>query len=207
MAVLSIIAYPDPRLRLRCEPVAAFDNGLSRLIDDLIETRRATNELGLAAPQVGDRRQVLVVDVSGGASDFVDWVKLREERESFVYDSGCLRCHQKLAQETASTPAASLAHRAYFLGDSGAAEQDAVAPQETRTVGDLAPDCSLVVVRSLTAVGQGCIACHAEKSPGIVNDWRRSRHAHAGVSCLDGHQVAKDAPNATQHASLKGTEV
>jgi cytochrome c-type protein NapC len=47
----------------------------------------------------------------------VNWVALREERESFVYDSGCLRCHQELAQATASTPAAFLAHRAYFLGD------------------------------------------------------------------------------------------
>jgi hydroxylamine dehydrogenase len=92
-------------------------------------------------------------------------------------------------------------------GSSGAAEQDAAAAQESRTVGDLAPGRSLVVVRSLTAAGQECIACHAEKSPGIVNDWRTSRHAHAGVSCLDCHQVAKDAPNATQHESLKGTDV
>jgi peptide deformylase len=68
MACLPILEYPDPRLRLRAQPVAAFDADLSRLIDDLLETLYASRGIGLAAPQIGERRQVLVVDLSGNAS-------------------------------------------------------------------------------------------------------------------------------------------
>jgi peptide deformylase len=68
MACLPILEYPDPRLRLRAQPVATFDADLSRLIDDLLETLYASRGIGLAAPQIGERRQVLVVDLSGNAS-------------------------------------------------------------------------------------------------------------------------------------------
>jgi peptide deformylase len=68
MALLPILQYPDPRLRLRAAPVAAFDADLARLIDDLLETLYATQGIGLAAPQTGDRRQVVVIDLSGSAS-------------------------------------------------------------------------------------------------------------------------------------------
>jgi peptide deformylase len=68
MARLPILEYPDPRLRLHAQPVASFDAGLSRLIDDLFETLYASQGIGLAAPQTGDRRQVLVIDLSGNAS-------------------------------------------------------------------------------------------------------------------------------------------
>lgn len=66
MAILPILEYPDPRLRLRAGPVTAFDADLSRLVDDLCDTLRASKGIGLAAPQTGDRRQVLVIDLSGG---------------------------------------------------------------------------------------------------------------------------------------------
>lgn len=68
MAVLPILEYPDPRLRLRSAPVEAFDAELARLVEDLCDTLRASGGIGLAAPQAGDRRQVLVIDLSGGAA-------------------------------------------------------------------------------------------------------------------------------------------
>lgn len=68
MAVLPILEYPDPRLRRRAAPVADFDAGLAGLVDDLCETLRASGGIGLAAPQVGDPRRVLVIDLSGGAA-------------------------------------------------------------------------------------------------------------------------------------------
>jgi len=67
MALLPILEYPDPRLRLRAVPVRDFDQDLSRLVGDLCDTLRASQGIGLAAPQTGDRRQVLVIDLSGGA--------------------------------------------------------------------------------------------------------------------------------------------
>jgi peptide deformylase len=69
MAVLPVLTYPDPRLRLRCEPVERFDADLARLVDDLLETMYASRGIGLSAPQVGDARQVLVADLSEDGSD------------------------------------------------------------------------------------------------------------------------------------------
>ncbi len=69
MALLAILEYPDPRLRLTAQPVNVFDASLARLIDDLCETLRASKGIGLAAPQTGDRRQVLVIDLSGGEAE------------------------------------------------------------------------------------------------------------------------------------------
>lgn len=69
MACLPILEYPDPRLRQRSAPVVAFDADLGRLIDDLLETLYATGGIGLSAPQTGHARQVLVMDLSGSASE------------------------------------------------------------------------------------------------------------------------------------------
>lgn len=68
MARPPIIEYPDPRLRLRAQPVSAFDATLARLVDDLLETLYATGGIGLSAPQAAIRGQVLVMDLSGNAS-------------------------------------------------------------------------------------------------------------------------------------------
>lgn len=68
MALLPILAYPDPRLRRRSLRVDTFDASLDTLIADLCETLRASRGIGLAAPQTGDLRQVLVVDLSDGSA-------------------------------------------------------------------------------------------------------------------------------------------
>ncbi|MCU0836763.1 MAG: peptide deformylase [Chromatiaceae bacterium] len=69
MACLPILEYPDPRLRLRSAPVVAFDADLARLVTDLLETLYTTGGIGLSAPQTGQARQVVVMDLSGNASD------------------------------------------------------------------------------------------------------------------------------------------
>lgn len=61
----AVLEYPDPRLRIRAEPVTDFGTELQTLVDDLLETVRASRALGLAATQVDVHRRVLVVDVSG----------------------------------------------------------------------------------------------------------------------------------------------
>jgi peptide deformylase len=68
MARLAILEYPDPRLRQPSRPVTAFDADLGQLIDDLFETLYGTTGIGLSAPQAGDLRRVLVMDLSGNAS-------------------------------------------------------------------------------------------------------------------------------------------
>ena len=64
MALLPIITAPDPRLKLKARPVAAVDDEVRRLMDDMLETMYQAIGIGLAAPQVGVGRRVLVVDVA-----------------------------------------------------------------------------------------------------------------------------------------------
>jgi peptide deformylase len=64
MAQLSIIIAPDPRLNQPCEKVTKVDGELVRLMDDMLETMYAAPGLGLAAPQVGVLKRIVVVDVS-----------------------------------------------------------------------------------------------------------------------------------------------
>jgi peptide deformylase len=63
MARLPILEYPDPRLRIRAEPVTKFDTELKTLVADLFETMYAAPGIGLAATQVDVHKRVLVCDV------------------------------------------------------------------------------------------------------------------------------------------------
>lgn len=63
MARLPILEYPDPRLRIRAEPVTKFDTELKTLVADLFETMYAAPGLGLAATQVNVHKRLLVCDV------------------------------------------------------------------------------------------------------------------------------------------------
>jgi peptide deformylase len=64
MALLTILEYPDPRLRTRAVPVTRFDAALSRLIDDMFETMYAAPGIGLAASQVNVHQRLIVMDLS-----------------------------------------------------------------------------------------------------------------------------------------------
>jgi peptide deformylase len=64
MAIRTIITLPDPRLRLKCAPVAAIDAGIHALMDDMLETMYAAPGIGLAAVQIAVPRRVLVLDVA-----------------------------------------------------------------------------------------------------------------------------------------------
>jgi peptide deformylase len=63
MARLPILEYPDPRLRIRAEPVTKFDTELKTLVADLFETMYAAPGIGLAATQVNVHKRILVCDV------------------------------------------------------------------------------------------------------------------------------------------------
>jgi peptide deformylase len=64
MALLSILEFPDPRLRTRAEPVRSFDAGLRQLVADMLETMYAAPGIGLAATQVDVHRALIVIDPS-----------------------------------------------------------------------------------------------------------------------------------------------
>jgi peptide deformylase len=64
MTRLTILEYPDPRLRTRATPVATVDDSVRQLLDDMLETMYAAKGVGLAATQVNVHRRILVADVS-----------------------------------------------------------------------------------------------------------------------------------------------
>ena len=69
MAVLSVLTYPDPRLREHAAVVDCVDADIRRLVDDMAETMYAAPGIGLAAVQVNERKRVVVIDVSEDKSD------------------------------------------------------------------------------------------------------------------------------------------
>ena len=66
MAKLKIIKYGDDTLRKVCRPVEQITPRIRTLLDDMLETMRAADGCGLAAPQVGVLRRVVVVETEPG---------------------------------------------------------------------------------------------------------------------------------------------
>jgi len=64
MAILSIITAPDPRLKQIAKPVEKVDAEVRQLMDDMLETMYAAPGIGLAAPQVGVLKRVIVLDLA-----------------------------------------------------------------------------------------------------------------------------------------------
>ena len=92
MAKLTILEYPDPRLRTRAEPVAAVDDSIRRLVDDLFETMYEAKGIGLAATQVDVHQRVLVTDVSADRTEprvFIN-PQVIERDGSTEAEEGCL---------------------------------------------------------------------------------------------------------------------
>jgi peptide deformylase len=92
MSKLTILEYPDPRLRTKAQPVAVFDAALQTLIDDMFETMYAAPGIGLAATQVNVHKQLLVLDVSEEKTAPLVLLnpKILARDGSQVYQEGCL---------------------------------------------------------------------------------------------------------------------
>jgi peptide deformylase len=92
MAKLTILEFPDVRLRTRAAPVQRFDAELGQLIDDMFETMYAAPGIGLAATQVDVHRRLLVLDVSSDQSQPMVFVnpEIVASEGSQVYQEGCL---------------------------------------------------------------------------------------------------------------------
>lgn len=90
MALRKILTDEDPSLHKHCRPVTNFDQRLHDLIDDLKETLTNAGGAGLAAPQVGIlRRVVIVVDAQEQMVELVNPEIIRQEGEQDGFE-GCL---------------------------------------------------------------------------------------------------------------------
>jgi peptide deformylase len=92
MAALTILEYPDPRLRKVAAPVEAFTREIQELVRDMGETMYAAPGVGLAATQVDVHKRVIVMDVSEARDDlrvFINPEILAAEGEAEA-EEGCL---------------------------------------------------------------------------------------------------------------------
>ena len=89
MALRKVVEIGDPILNKKCRPIEKFDDKLSTLIDDMFETMYAANGVGLAAPQVGMLKRVVVIDVGDGPMELVNPEIVMTQGEQKVSE-GCL---------------------------------------------------------------------------------------------------------------------
>ena len=104
MTIRSILIHPDPRLKKVADPVAEVDDEIRTLAADMLETMYDAPGIGLAAPQVGVMRRVIVMDCvkDEGApprpmvllNPRVTWAS--EDRAT--YDEGCLSIPEQYAE-------------------------------------------------------------------------------------------------------------
>ena len=92
MSTLSILEFPDPRLRTVAAPVTVFDAELKQFVADMYETMYAANGVGLAATQVNVHKRVLVADMSDDRNEPMVLInpEILEKDGQQVYQEGCL---------------------------------------------------------------------------------------------------------------------
>ena len=90
MALRKIVTVGDPVLNKVCRPVTKFDDRLAMLIDDMIETMHEANGVGLAGPQVGVLRRVVVVDTGDEDLELVNPEIVETGKEMQTGLEGCL---------------------------------------------------------------------------------------------------------------------
>ncbi len=64
MGILTILEFPDERLRKKAQPVQRIDQTVQKLVKDMIETMYEARGIGLAATQVNVQQQIIVIDIS-----------------------------------------------------------------------------------------------------------------------------------------------
>lgn len=92
MPTLTVLEFPDPRLRTRARPVEAVDDGLRALIDDMFETMYEAPGIGLAATQVDVHKRLLVADVSSdkNAPHVLVNPEILSREGTVITEEGCL---------------------------------------------------------------------------------------------------------------------
>jgi peptide deformylase len=93
MTQLTILEFPDPRLRTIAKPVAEVTDATRRIVADMFEIMYVAPGIGLAATQVNIHQQIIVMDISEDKSDpqvFINPVITVLDAELESYDEGCL---------------------------------------------------------------------------------------------------------------------
>lgn len=92
--IRGILKFGDPVLREKCSEVTKFDDELAKMLDDMYETMVNAQGIGLAAPQIGVLKRVVVIDVGKGRIELVNPVITAMWGKQFEPE-GCLSCEKK----------------------------------------------------------------------------------------------------------------
>ncbi len=95
MAVRTIRVIGDEILYKECKPVKEMTQRVEELIEDMFETMYENNGVGLAAPQVGILKQIVVIDVDDGNQYVLINPEIIEEEGSQTGQEGCFKCSWK----------------------------------------------------------------------------------------------------------------
>ncbi|GAB3026160.1 peptide deformylase [Bowmanella dokdonensis] len=92
MAKLEVLRFPDERLRTVARPVTEVDDQVRRLVDDMFETMREENGIGLAATQVDVHQRIVVMDVSEEQNHPLVFInpEITEKDGLTISEEGCL---------------------------------------------------------------------------------------------------------------------
>lgn len=92
MALLTVLQFPDPRLKLVAKPVETFDQQISKIFTDLIETMYAADGVGLAATQVNIQQRIFVMDLSDNKQQPLCLINPRilQANDTITWEEGCL---------------------------------------------------------------------------------------------------------------------
>ena len=89
MGLRKILTDKEPSLHKVCRPVEKFDHRLHKLLDDMVETMQEANGVGLAAPQIGILRRVVIVDTGEGILELINPTMVETSGEQTGAE-GCL---------------------------------------------------------------------------------------------------------------------
>ena len=103
MALLEILTAPDPVLKQKAEPVDEVNDEIRTLLDDMLETMYDAPGIGLAAPQIGVLKNVIVVDVHEEGEDPKPLKMVNPEvtwssEDMGTYEEGCLSVPQSYSE-------------------------------------------------------------------------------------------------------------
>ena len=92
MSILTILEFPDKRLRTVAEEVNQVDDSIRTLVDDMLETMYAAKGVGLAATQVNVHKRVIVMDISEDKNEPICLInpKIIESMGAETSEEGCL---------------------------------------------------------------------------------------------------------------------
>jgi len=87
---LKIIIYPNPILRKKCEEIKEVTEEIKNLGWDMVQTMEENQGIGLAAPQVGELKRVIVVQTEKGPKVFINPQIIKKSKEMDLGEEGCL---------------------------------------------------------------------------------------------------------------------